>query len=319
MRYVSLGEKSTKLGFGEAILELAEKNPNLIILGADITASVGLNMVAEKFPERFFSLGIAEQNVTAVAAGLALTGKLPVYSTYSVFAAFRAADQVRLSICYNNVKVIIGGAHAGISVGPDGATHQALEDIALMRALPNMTVISPCDANQAKVLTIAAAEHVNEPIYVRFGREPVPNFTPLNQDVKIGKAQLLCKGSEVAIVATGHMVWEALQAAKLLGEENISTTVVNVHTIKPLDKELLVEVAKQTKFVVTVEEHQVNGGLGGAVAEVLSQNYPVLMDIIGMPDCFGESGKPQELLQKYGLNSRGIYERVRAKLYEKRK
>lgn len=308
--YINKGDKATRLGFGEGVAEAGEEYPNLVVLGADITSSVGLNLFAERFPERFFSFGIAEQNIAAVAAGLALTNKIPVFSTYGVFAAFRAADQVRISICYNNVKVIIGGAHAGISVGPDGATHQALEDIAVIRSLPNITLISPADANQAKAATLAAIRQVEGPVYIRFGREPVPNFTEPNQVFEVGKGQVLQAGTDVAIVATGHMVWEALEASKHLAKQGVNAMVVNIHTIKPIDKQLLVDVAKATKHVVTVEEHQVHGGLGSAVAEVLSQEYPVPMKIIGMPDCFGESGTPAELLQKYGLNANSIAQHV---------
>jgi len=304
--YINKGDKATRLGFGEGVAEAGGECPNLVVLGADITSSVGLNFFAERFPERFFSFGIAEQNIAAVAAGLALTNKIPVFSTYGVFAAFRAADQIRISICYNNVKVIIGGAHAGISVGPDGATHQALEDIAVIRSLPNITLISPADANQAKAATLAAIRQVGGPVYIRFGREPVPNFTEPNQVFEVGKGQVLKVGTDVAIVATGHMVWEALEASKHLAKQGVNAMVVNIHTIKPIDKQLLVDVAKATKRVVTVEEHQVHGGLGSAVAEVLSQEYPVPMKIIGMPDCFGESGTPAELLQKYGLNADAI-------------
>lgn len=304
--YINKGDKATRLGFGEGIAEAGAIFPNIVVLGADITSSVGLNLFAEKYPNRFFSFGIAEQNIAAVAAGLALTGKIPVFSTYGVFAAFRAADQIRVSICYNNVKVIIGGAHAGISVGPDGATHQALEDIAVIRALPNMTLISPADANQAKAATLAAIEQVNGPVYIRFGREPVPNFTAPNQRFEVGKGEILKEGNDVAIVVTGHMVWETLTASKLLASQGISAMVVNIHTIKPIDKPLLIDVARKTGLVVTVEEHQVHGGLGSAVAEVLAQDCNVPMKIIGMPDCFGESGSPVELLQKYGLNASAI-------------
>jgi len=308
--FINKGDKATRLGFGEGIAEAGGLYPNLVVLGADITSSVGLNLFAERYPERFFSFGIAEQNIAAVAAGLALTNKIPVFSTYGVFAAFRAADQIRISICYNNVKVIIGGAHAGISVGPDGATHQALEDIAVIRSLPNITLISPADANQAKAATLAAIRQVEGPVYIRFGREPVPNFTESNQVFEVGKGQVLKAGTDVAIVATGHMVWEALEASKHLAKQGVNAMVVNIHTIKPIDKRLLVDVAKATKRVVTVEEHQVHGGLGSAVAEVLSQEYPVPMKIIGMPDCFGESGTPAELLQKYGLNANSIAQEV---------
>ena len=304
------GDKATRTGFGEGVVDIGELNPNVVVLGADITASVGLDGFKRRFPERFFSFGIAEQNITAVAAGLALAGKLPVFSSYGVFAALRAADQLRISICYNNVKVIIGGAHAGISVGPDGATHQALEDIAYLRALPNMTLISPCDANQARAATIAAMQQVNGPVYIRFGREPVPNFTDEDQKLVVGKGQVLMNGDDVAIVATGHEVWESIEAAHILAGQGVNAMVVNIHTIKPLDIPLLVDIAHHTGFVVTVEEHQVNGGLGGAVAEVLGKYCQTPMEIVGMPDCFGESGTPAELLQKYGLNSQSIASKV---------
>jgi transketolase len=308
--FINKGDKATRLGFGEGIAEAGGLYPNLVVLGADITSSVGLNLFAERYPDRFFSFGIAEQNIAAVAAGMALTNKIPVFSTYGVFAAFRAADQIRISICYNNAKVIIGGAHAGISVGPDGATHQALEDIAVIRSLPNITLISPADANQAKAATLAAIKQVNGPVYIRFGREPVPNFTEPNQTFEVGKGEILKNGTDVAIIATGHMVWEALMAARTLSLQGINAMVVNIHTIKPIDKTLLIHTAQTTGLIVTVEEHQVHGGLGSAVAEVLSQEYPVPIKIIGMPDCFGESGTPAELLQKYGLNADAIAHKV---------
>lgn len=308
--FVNQGDKATRLGFGEAVAEAGGIYSNLVVLGADITTSVGLNLFAERYPERFFSFGIAEQNIAAVAAGMALSGKIPVFSTYGVFAAFRAADQIRVSICYNDVKVIIGGAHAGISVGPDGATHQALEDIAVMRALPNITLISPADANQARAATLEAIHRINGPVYIRFGREPVPNFTNPNQHFEIGKGQILTDGTDVAIIATGHMVWEAITASKELANHGVNAMVVNIHTIKPIDKKLLVDVARKTGLIVTVEEHQVHGGLGSAVSEALAQEHPVPMKIMGMPDCFGESGTPAELLQKYGLNANAITQQV---------
>jgi len=310
MIFSNKGDKSPRFGFGEGVVEIGKLSSQIVVLGADITSSVGLNSFAEAFPDRFFSFGIAEQNIAAVAAGMALCNKIPVFSTYGVFAAMRAADQIRISICYNNVKVIIGGAHAGISVGPDGATHQALEDIAYIRSLPNMTLISPCDANQAKIATIEAFKSIDGPVYIRFGREPVPNFTEEKQAFKIGKGQILRKGTDATIVATGNMVWEALQAAESLKKQGVDTQVVNIHTIKPIDSDLLIQAAKKTGALVTVEEHQVAGGLGSAVAEVLVKNFPVPMEIIGMPDCFGESGTPAELLQKYGLNSGNIARKV---------
>lgn len=298
--------KPTRFGFGEALRDVGELEPRVIVLGLDISSSVCVHWFAEKFSGRFFSLGIAEQNAATVAAGFALEGFIPVFSTYGVFAAFRSSDQIRVSICYNNLHVIIGGAHAGISVGPDGATHQALEDIAVMRTLPNMTVLSPCDANQTYLATRAAIQQIEGPVYVRFGREAVPNFTSLSDEFSPGKNQVLVTGKDLTIAATGHMVYHALEAAKILNSMNISATVINVHTIKPLDEENLVYWARQTGCVLTVEEHQIHGGLGSAIAECLSQHYPVPMKIMGMPDTFGESGQPEELLRKYRLHGEHI-------------
>ena len=311
-RYTNRGDKPTKTGFGEGVRDAARINPAVVGLGADITASVGMNLFADEFPERFFSLGIAEQNCIGVAAGMALSGKTPVFSTYGVFAALRTTDFIRVSVCYNNLHVIIGGAHAGISVGPDGATHQALEDIAMMRVLPNMTVISPCDATQARIITMQAINELTGPVYIRFGREAVPNFTHENQKFEIGKSDLMHEGIDATIIATGHMVWEALQAAYALKEKGIHTRVLNMHTIKPLDSDAIIQAAKDTGLIITAEEHQVTGGLGGAVAEVVAQNYPVPVRFIGMPDCFGESGKPSELMEKYGLTSRSIMDVILA-------
>ena len=308
--YTNRGNKATKSGFGYGVNEAGDANANGVVLGADITASVGLDMFAKNFPERFFSLGIAEQNCIGVAAGMALSGKIPVFSTYGVFAALRTTDQIRISLCYNNLHVIIGGAHAGISVGPDGATHQAMEDIAIMRVLPNMTLLSPCDATQAKQLTLAAIEQCKGPVYIRFGRSEVPDFTDEKEPLEIGKGQLLSEGNDITLIATGHMVWEALQCVVQLHEKGIFARLINLHTIKPIDKDLIIQAARETKGIITIEEHQVNGGLGGAVAEVVSQFCPVRMKIIGMNDHFGESGQPKELMEKYGLTASHIYEQV---------
>ena len=316
-KFKNKGDKPTKEGFGEGVVVIGEMNPNVIGLGADITASVGMNMFAEKFPERFFSLGIAEQNCVGVAAGFALSGKIPVFSTYGVFAALRTTDQLRISVCYNDLHVIIGGAHAGISVGPDGATHQALEDIAVMRVLPNMTVLSPCDATQTKLAVIAALEQINGPVYIRFGRTPVPDFTFPKMEFKVGKSQLLFEGNDLTIIATGHLVWEALQAAYALNEQGIGARVINMHTIKPIDEQAIIKASRETGAIITAEEHQIYGGLGGAVAEVVAKKYPVPMEFIGMDDSFGESGKPQELLNKYKMTSEYIIEK--AKKINKRK
>jgi transketolase len=305
-QYVNCGDTPTKIGFAEGLLIAGERNPEIIAIGADITSSVGVNLFAEKFPGRFLSLGIAEQNCIGVAAGLAQEGKIPVFSTYGVFSALRTTDQIRISICYNNLHVIIGGAHAGVSVGPDGATHQALEDIAVMRVMPNMTVISPCDATQTKLSIIAAIENCTGPVYVRYGREPMPDFTDDDQNFVVGKAQQLNKGSDLTIIATGHLVWESLQAAHQLKSYGISARVMNIHTIKPIDEEAIITAAMETKAIVTAEEHQIAGGLGSTVAEVLVKNYPVPMEFIGMNDRFGESGQPGELMKKYEMDSEAI-------------
>ena len=310
MEYKNKGNKASKIGFGEGVLAAAKKDGRVVGLGADITASVGMNLFKEAFPERFLSMGIAEQDAVTVAAGMALSGKKPVFSTYGVFAAHRANDQIRISACYNNVHLVIGGAHAGVSVGPDGATHQALEDIAAMRVLPNMTVISPCDATQAKIATEKAILECDGPVYVRFGREPMPDFTAEDQEFEIGKAQLLRDGKDVTLVATGHEVWEALQAAHMLEHLGVSARVINMHTIKPLDGEILNKAAEETRLVFTIEEHQIAGGLGGAVTEYLAENHPIRVCRIGMNDRFGESGQAMALMHKYGLDSAGIVHRV---------
>ncbi len=302
--------RPTRFGFGKGVADIAEEEKMIIGLGADITTSVSMNFFKEKYPERFFSLGIAEQNIVTVAAGLALSNFIPVFASYATFITTRSLDQIRISICYNNLHVIIGGAHAGISVGPDGATHQALEDIALMRSMPNMTVISPCDATQTEIAVKQAITNLNGPVYIRFGREAVPDFTESGQNFKIGKGQIMKDGIDVTIIATGHMVYESINAARILNDKGVNAQVINIHTIKPIDKDLIIESAKKTQLVVTVEEHQIIGGLGSAVAEVLGQNYPCRIEFIGIPDCFGESGEPQQLLEKYKLNSYFIAERI---------
>lgn len=310
MKYEIKQLKPSRFGFGEGVLQAAKNHPEIVALGADITASVSLNYFSEHFPERFFSIGIAEQNCISIAAGLALSGKIPVFSSYGVFAALRTTDQIRVSICYNNLHVIIGGAHAGISVGPDGATHQALEDIAIMRALPNMTVLSPCDATQAKQLSIAAFESCKGPVYIRFGRDAVPDFMTEEIPFEIGKGQTLVDGNEITIIATGHLVWEAIKAAEILKNRGIHARVINIHTIKPIDQEIIIKAAKETKAIFTCEEHQIDGGLGSAVAEVVVKNHPVKMDFIGINNCFGQSGTPAELMEYYGLTAEHIAKRA---------
>ena len=308
-KYTNRGDISTKIGFGNGIREAAIFNKNVIGLGSDITSSVGMNIFKESFPERFYSLGIAEQNAVGVAAGMALNGLIPVFSTYGVFASMRTLDQIRISLCYNNLHVIIGGAHSGISVGPDGATHQALEDISSLRALPNMTIISPCDATQTEIATKLAIEKLDGPVYIRFGREPMPDFSDLKQHFIIGKAQRLTEGSDIAIIATGHLVWESLEAAKKLKKRGINARVINMHTIKPIDEAEIILAAKECKYIITAEEHQITGGLGSAVAEVVTKNHPCKIDFVGMPNTFGESGLALELMDKYGMNAKTIIQK----------
>lgn len=310
MNFKNRGNRAGKEGFSEGLQKLGQKYENVVLLGADITSSVGMDAFAKEFPERFISLGIAEQNCVGAAAGLALSGKVPVFSTYGVFAGIRTTDQLRISLCYNDVHAVIGGAHAGVSVGPDGATHQALEDIAIMRVMPNMTVLSPCDASQAKLATIAAYEQCKGPVYVCFGRAPFPDFSNPDEEFEVGKAQVLKEGKDVSIIATGHLVWEALTAADMLAEKRIDARVINMHTIKPIDREVIIKAAKETGAIITAEEHQVHGGLGSAVAEVVVQNHPVPMAIIGMPDRFGESGQPEELMRRYGLTADEIFSKA---------
>jgi transketolase len=298
---------STKAGFAKGLAEAGKLFPELVCLGTDITSSVGMDLFAEAFPERFFSVGVAEQNAAGISAGLALMNKIPVFSTYGVFSAFRSADQIRVSICYNNLHVLIGGAHAGLSVGPDGATHQALEDIAVMRVLPNMTVLSPCDATQTQIAVIAAVSDVKGPCYLRYGRDSVPDFSAPDQLFEIGKGQILRSGNDVCLIATGHLTWHALQAAVLLQERNIDALVINIHTIKPIDEELILNAAEYCGAIVSCEEHQIAGGLGSSIAEILSANQPVPVEFIGVNDSFGESGTPAELFVKYGLDQHAVF------------
>lgn len=305
-KYTLLGKKPTRLGFGEGLVSLGEKYDNLVVLGGDITGSVMTSLFKERFPERFFSIGIAEQNATTIAAGLALSGKIAFFSSYSAFSAFRNADQLRISVCYNNANVKIGGGHSGITVGPDGATHQSLEEVSLLRALPNLTLIVPADYEESKKATIAVGE-MNGPAFIRFGRSAVPMFNGENSEFTIGKANVLTEGTDVAIVACGLLVWEALLAAEELAKKGIKARVINNHSIKPLDYETIVNAARECGAIVTAEEHQVHGGLGSAVAEAVVKNYPVPMEFVGMPDIFGGSGEPEELLDIFALNWKGIY------------
>jgi transketolase len=301
-----LGQKPTRHGFGEGLVVLGERHDNVIVLGGDITGSVMTSLFKDKFPERFFSIGIAEQNATTIAAGLALSGKIPFFASYGAFCALRNADQLRISVAYNEANVKIGGGHAGISVGPDGATHQVLEEVAFLRTLPHMTMIVPADFEEAKKATIAMGEHVG-PAYIRFGRSPVPMFTTPDSPFTLGKANQLTDGTDVAILACGSMVWESIRAAEELAKRGINARVINIHTIKPIDVEAITTAARECGCIVTAEEHQVHGGLGGAVAEVTAKNAPVPIEFVGVKDSFGGSGEPEELMEYFGLTWKEVY------------
>jgi transketolase len=303
-------------GFSAGLIEMAERHPEIVCLGLDISKSVGVDKFKEVYPDRFFSLGIAEQNAASIAAGLSLSGKIPVFSTYSTFISTRSLDQIRVSICYNNLHVIIGGAHAGISVGPDGASHQALEDIAIMRSLPNMTVLCPCDANETKQCFVAAVEQISGPVFIRYAREALANFTNPVEKIFPGKSKLLKSGKDIGIIACGSMVYTSLKVSELLEKYNIYSSVLNLYSIKPIDKEAIINLAKITNKIITLEEHQISGGMGSAVSEVLSQNFPVKIKILGIKDTFGESGTPQELLFKYNLNEISIFNSIQKFLNE---
>lgn len=297
-------------GYGKALLKLIGNGKPVVALDADVAKSTRTVWVRDQYPEHFLDMGIAEQDMVGTASGLALGGIIPFASTYGVFLAGRAWDQIRTTVCYNNLNVKLAGAHAGISVGPDGATHQALEDVALMRVLPNMTVVVPCDAVETEKATLALAEREG-PCYIRFGREAVPVITDEDSPFEIGKANVLRDGKDAVLFANGAMVYEGLEAAKQLAGEGIDLMVVNLHTVKPLDQEAVLAAARKTGRVITAEEHQAAGGMGSAVAECLAQNYPVPMRILGMQDGFGESGAPDELMKRYGFSSDAIYQAVK--------
>ncbi|HIF84313.1 MAG TPA: transketolase family protein [Flavobacteriaceae bacterium] len=300
-------KKDTRSGFGAGLAELGRKNPNVVALCADLVGSLKMNQFIDENPERFFQVGIAEANMMGIAAGLTIGGKIPFTGTFANFSTGRVYDQIRQSIAYSNKNVKICASHAGLTLGEDGATHQILEDIGLMKMLPGMVVINPCDYNQTKAATIAIADYKG-PVYLRFGRPSVPVFTPKNQTFEIGKAIQLQEGTDVTIIATGHLVWEALEAAKALNEKGISADVLNIHTIKPLDDNAILKSINKTGCVVTAEEHNYLGGLGESVARVLVKNNPAPQEFIATNDTFGESGKPQQLMEKYGLNYKSIVE-----------
>ncbi len=304
-KYTYTEKKDTRSGFGAGLLELGKNNPDVVALCADLTGSLKMGDFAKAFPDRFFQVGIAEANMMGIAAGMTIGGKIPFTGTFANFSTARVYDQIRQSIAYSGKNVKICASHSGLTLGEDGATHQTLEDIGMMKMLPGMTVINTCDYNQTKAATLAIAEH-NGPVYLRFGRPKVPNFTPENQHFEIGKAVLLNEGSDVTIFATGHLVWEAVQAGEQLAQEGINAEIINIHTIKPLDEEAVLQSVSKTKCVVTAEEHSRLGGLGDSIAQVLLKNNPVPMEYVAVNDTFGESGKPEELLKKYGLDAGNI-------------
>ena len=294
--------KDTRSGFGEALYELGKTNPKVVALCADLTGSLKMNAFADAFPERFFQVGIAEANMMGMAAGLTIGGQIPFTGTFANFSTARVYDQIRQSIAYSNKNVKICASHSGLTLGEDGATHQTLEDIGMMKMLPGMTVINTCDFNQTKQATKAIADYEG-PVYLRFGRPKVPNFIPENYEFVIGKAVQLTEGSDITIFATGHLVWHALEAAKQLDAKNISAEVIDIHTIKPLDEEAVLASVKKTGCVVTAEEHEINGGLGDSIAQLLSRKHPVPQEFVAVMDEFGQSGKPEELLKLYGLDA----------------
>ena len=303
--YTILDKKDTRSGFGAGLLDLGRKNENVVALCADLTGSLKMDAFAKEFPDRFFQVGIAEANMMGIAAGLTIGGKIPFTGTFANFSTGRVYDQIRQSIAYSGKNVKICASHAGLTLGEDGATHQILEDIGMMRMLPGMVVINPCDYNQTKAATIAIADHKG-PVYLRFGRPVVPNFIAPDQKFEIGKALMLNEGTDVTIFATGHLVWKAIEAGHALAEKGIDAEVINIHTIKPLDVDAVLRSVRKTHCVVTAEEHQLNGGLGDAIAQVLSRHYPTPLEMVGVNDSFGESGKPEELMEKYGLNTAAI-------------
>ncbi len=315
-KYTYTQKKDTRSGFGAGLAELGRTNPNVVALCADLIGSLKMNEFIDENPERFFQIGIAEANMMGIAAGLTIGGKIPFTGTFANFSTGRVYDQIRQSIAYSNKNVKICASHAGLTLGEDGATHQILEDIGLMKMLPGMVVINTCDYNQTKAATIAIAKY-DGPVYLRFGRPSVPIFTEENQTFEIGKAVNLIEGNDVTIVATGHLVWEALQASEKLFEKGISAEVINIHTIKPLDKNAIIESVKKTGCIVTAEEHNYLGGLGESVSRVLALEDPTPQEFVATNDTFGESGTPTQLMEKYGLNANSIIDKVNKVLKRK--
>ncbi|RRJ90273.1 transketolase family protein [Paenimyroides tangerinum] len=308
-KYTNTGSKDTRSGFGAGLTELGQKNENVVALCADLIGSLKMDDFKKNHPERFFQIGIAEANMIGIAAGLTIGGKIPFTGTFANFSTGRVYDQIRQSVAYSEKNVKICASHAGLTLGEDGATHQILEDIGLMKMLPGMTVINTCDYNQTKAATLAIADY-NGPVYLRFGRPVVPNFMPADEPFVIGKAIVLNEGTDVTIVATGHLVWEALEAAEALEAKGISAEVINIHTIKPLDEEAILKSVAKTGCIVTAEEHNFLGGLGESVSRVLALNNPLPQEFVAVNDTFGESGTPEELMEKYGLNAKSIIEKA---------
>jgi transketolase len=304
-KYTYTEKKDTRSGFGAGLLELGKTNKDVVALCADLTGSLKMDAFEKEFPDRFFQVGIAEANMMGIAAGLTIGGKIPFTGTFANFSTGRVYDQIRQSIAYSGKNVKICASHAGLTLGEDGATHQILEDLGLMKMLPGMVVINPCDYNQTKAATIAIAKHQG-PVYLRFGRPTVPNFTDAGQTFEIGKAVMLNEGTDVTIVATGHLVWKAIEAGEKLAEKGISAEIINIHTIKPLDAKAILASVKKTKCVVTAEEHQANGGLGDSVAQLLARELPTPQEYVAVNDSFGESGTPDQLMTKYGLDTQDV-------------
>ncbi|WP_026777831.1 transketolase family protein [Polaribacter sp. Hel_I_88] len=309
-KYTFTEKKDTRSGFGDGLTELGRTNPNVVALCADLIGSLKMDQFIEENPERFFQVGIAEANMIGIAAGLTIGGKIPFTGTFANFSTGRVYDQIRQSVAYSGKNVKICASHAGVTLGEDGATHQILEDIGLMKMLPGMTVINPCDYNQTKAATIAIADF-DGPVYLRFGRPKVPVFMPTDAKFEIGKGIQLTEGTDVTIVATGHLVWESLQAAEKLEAEGISVEVINIHTIKPLDEEIILKSVAKTGCIVTAEEHNIIGGLGESVARTLSLNAPTVQEFVGTNDTFGESGTPEQLMKKYGLDAEAVVKAVK--------
>ena len=315
-KFINQGNNDTRSGFGAGLLEIGRNNKNIVALCADLTGSLKMNEFKNEFPERFFQVGIAEANMMGIAAGMTIGGKIPFTGTFANFSTGRVYDQIRQSIAYSGKNVKICASHAGVTLGEDGATHQILEDIGLMKMLPGMTVINTCDYNQTKAATISISNHYG-PVYLRFGRPKVPNFTDPNQDFKIGKGVKLIDGDDVTIVATGHLVWEAIEACNQLKKEGVSAELINIHTIKPLDEKIILKSIVKTKCIVSAEEHNIIGGLGESISSVLVRNNLVPMEFVGVEDSFGESGTPTQLMNKYGLSSEKIMEKCKKVILRK--